>query len=160
MTIHKRILKTVFISMVLCLLLSATLLAQQTDNGSLNGLVSDQNGAVVPGATVAAKSLDTGLVRSTKSDNEGRWTLAALKLGNYEVKVEATGFAPVVQNTQVSASTTTAVDTTLGVVGIGEQVEVKADDQSSIIGDGSGGTPTSTFSVSRSSGHLFRYVIH
>lgn len=146
MTIHKRILNTVFITTAVYLLLSATLFAQQTDNGSLNGSVSDQNGAVVPGATIAAKSVDTGLVRSAKSDSEGRWTIAALKLGNYEVKVEAAGFTPITQNAQVSASTTTTVDTTLGVVGIGEQVEVKADDLTSIIGDGSGGTPTSTFS--------------
>ncbi|HCA57118.1 MAG TPA: hypothetical protein DEP46_03935, partial [Blastocatellia bacterium] len=38
---------------------------QATDNGSLNGTVSDQNGALIPGATVTIKNLTTGLTRTT-----------------------------------------------------------------------------------------------
>lgn len=53
----------------------------QTTTATLLGTVRDQNGAVVSGATVTAKGLDTGLQRSTKTDGEGRFRVGQLAPG-------------------------------------------------------------------------------
>ncbi len=123
--------------------------AQQTDNGSLSGAVTDQNGALVPGAAVTATSLETGLKRQATANDEGRWTIAALKPGNYEITVTAAGFAETKQPATVSASVTTPVDIQLGVSGGETVVDVQADDGTSIVSSGTGGEISSTISGER-----------
>ncbi len=75
----------------LSLLFPATLMAQIT-TGTILGTVSDASGAVLPGATVTATNLDTGLVRATITNEAGAYTLVNLPIGNYQVKVQASGF--------------------------------------------------------------------
>jgi Carboxypeptidase regulatory-like domain/TonB-dependent Receptor Plug Domain len=75
----------------LSLLFPATLIAQIT-TGTILGTVSDASGAVLPGAAVTATNLDTGLVRTTITDEAGNYTLVNLPIGNYQVKVQASGF--------------------------------------------------------------------
>lgn len=104
-----------FILTVLAFSLSLTAIAQQTDNGGLNGTVSDPNGALVPNATVVVTNLGTNAKRTLVTDNEGRWTINVLPLGNYEISVEAAGFQAVRQKAMVVTSQTTNVDTVLGV---------------------------------------------
>lgn len=98
-----------------CLSFSLTLLAQQSDNGGLNGSVTDQNGAIVPNATVIITNLGTNAKRTLTTNEDGRWSIAVLPLGNYEVSAQATGFTAVKQNTTVVTSQTTTVDLQLGV---------------------------------------------
>src|SRR5881394_3698809 len=50
-------------------------------------------GAVVPGATVVAKNVDTGISRTTRSTSEGLYRFDNLPPGVYDVSVEAQGFA-------------------------------------------------------------------
>ncbi len=89
--------------------------AQQTDNGGLTGIVTDSNGAVVPNATVIVTNLGTNAKRTLTTNEEGRWTINVLPLGNYEVSAEAQGFQIVRQRTNVVTSQTTSVDLVLGV---------------------------------------------
>ena len=60
---------------------------------SLSGRVKDPSGAVVEGALVTARHLDTNLPASLNTDSEGRFRFSYLKLGLYEIKVEQKGFA-------------------------------------------------------------------
>jgi hypothetical protein len=60
----------------------------------LTGIVKDESGAVLPGATVTATNTRTGLVRSTVTEADGRFAVPALPVGTYDVKVELAGFAP------------------------------------------------------------------
>src|SRR5450755_2102059 len=62
-------------------------------SASLSGIVTDQSGAAVSAAAVAARNLDTGLLRSTVTDQAGRYQLLALPVGRYEVRVRKDGFA-------------------------------------------------------------------
>jgi carboxypeptidase family protein/TonB-dependent receptor-like protein len=55
----------------------------------LRGTVRDATGMVVPDATVAAVSLDTGVSRITRTDSEGRYTIAALPPGRYRASATA-----------------------------------------------------------------------
>src|SRR4030095_14402292 len=64
----------------------------QTFRGKISGTVSDQTGAVVPGAKVVAKNLGTGIERVTTTDAEGAYTIPEIPIGNYEIRAEQSGF--------------------------------------------------------------------
>lgn len=77
----------------LALLLVAAVPAQaQFDRGTISGTVKDQQGAVVPGVTVTATSVETGQARTTVTDGTGFYTFPNLQLGRYDVAVELPGF--------------------------------------------------------------------
>jgi len=75
--------------------------AQQAAVATLRGIVTDPNGAVVVGATVRATQTATGTSRETQTNDEGVYVLPNLTPGEYEVRVEATGFAVKVSKSPV-----------------------------------------------------------
>lgn len=76
---------------VLTLMAPLAARAQQT-LGSINGAVVDQSNAVVVGATVEARNVNTGLVVTTKSQNDGSFNMVNLPIGTYEVSITKEGF--------------------------------------------------------------------
>jgi hypothetical protein len=72
------------------LMVSAPVLAQST--AVLRGTVTDPAGAIVPNATVKVRDQATSLERTTQTDGEGNYQLAALPVGTYRVEVQAQGF--------------------------------------------------------------------
>src|SRR6202161_4042153 len=66
--------------------------AQGETTSAIVGQVWDTTNAVVPGVTVSIVNLKTGLRRSAKSDDAGRFNFPQLKPGNYSVRAEAQGF--------------------------------------------------------------------
>jgi len=74
---------------------SPAVFAQTSTTGSLIGTVTDPSGGVVSGATVTVRSLATGQSRSTKTGNDGSYTVSLLTPGNYSVHFEASGFKSV-----------------------------------------------------------------
>src|ERR1041385_6758963 len=103
----------------LLLILSLTLVTSaQTFRGTILGTVSDPNGALVTGAKVTVRNTNTGLERSTTTDDSGNYTVAELPIGPYEVRVEQTGFvASVVSNVAVEVASERRVDVKLNVAG-------------------------------------------
>src|SRR6266404_4064397 len=116
--------------------------AQDLDNVTIAGKVADQNGAVVPGATVTATLVATKVERTVVTDGDGNYKLIQLSPGVYNIKASFTGFASeekinlntiAAQNVQldfilkpatvaaeavvVSAAEPTQIDTTRTVVG-------------------------------------------
>ncbi len=82
----------------------ALLRGQETvHHASVSGRVLDPSGAVVSGATVVARNVDTNLVNASVSDREGRFRLPYLKIGAYEIKVSQTGFADSVRSLTLGA---------------------------------------------------------
>ncbi len=67
--------------------------AQDLDNVAIAGRVMDQNGAVIPGASVTATLLKTKTERTVTANDEGRYTIIQLEPGIYSVKVSFTNFA-------------------------------------------------------------------
>ncbi len=122
-----------FILILFYLLISVSIFAQQTDNGSITGVVTDTTGAIIPNAAVTVKSLDTGSSRKIISNEEGRWTIQSLLPGNYQVTVDVAGFKPTVKNLIVSASNTANADITLGVGDVSGIVTVEGTDGNSQI---------------------------
>jgi hypothetical protein len=70
--------------------------AQQ--NSEISGIITDQSGAVVPGAHVTLTNPATGAVVTTDSNDTGLFTFPALNIGTYDLKVTAKGFQTYVDN--------------------------------------------------------------
>src|SRR6478735_3645315 len=64
----------------------------QTFRGGINGTVTDQSGAVVPGATVEATEPATGVSRKAITSSAGEYSFQDMQLGAYTIKVSVTGF--------------------------------------------------------------------
>ncbi|MGA8102668.1 MAG: carboxypeptidase-like regulatory domain-containing protein, partial [Candidatus Acidiferrales bacterium] len=60
--------------------------------GSISGVVTDPSGAVVPRTTVNITNVDTGVVRTVTTNDEGIYSFLALPVGRYTLSVAATGF--------------------------------------------------------------------
>ncbi len=67
--------------------------AQDLDEVSFSGVVADANGAVIPGASVTARLVNTGAERATVTDGGGRYRLVELQPGAYTLRAERAGFA-------------------------------------------------------------------
>jgi outer membrane receptor protein involved in Fe transport len=67
--------------------------AQDLDNVTINGRVTDENGAIVPGATVTAVLQSTNEERTVQANDEGRYRIIELNPGTYTVRVSTAGFA-------------------------------------------------------------------
>src|SRR5579862_7426004 len=66
--------------------------AQGDTTSSIFGQVTDATSAAIPGATISVANRETGLQRTAKTDQEGRFNFAQLPPGVYSVKAEADGF--------------------------------------------------------------------
>jgi len=103
--------------------------AQQI-TGSIRGTVVDPSGAVVSGATVSARQIETGLTRTAVTDRVGAYVVLELPVGHYEVQVEARGFQKYIQQGIVlDVNETASVPVRLSVGAETEQVQVHADAQ-------------------------------
>ncbi|HEU0120863.1 MAG TPA: TonB-dependent receptor [Bryobacteraceae bacterium] len=71
--------------------------AQEVTAG-IYGVVQDATAAVVPGASLVVRNVDTGLSRQTTSDESGNYSFVLLPIGTYAVTAEAQGFKKVVTN--------------------------------------------------------------
>src|SRR5438105_11397340 len=67
----------------------------QTTGGSVVGVVSDGQGGVLPGVTLTVRNAETGVVRTAVTEGDGRYRLAGLEPGRYDLKAELSGFAPI-----------------------------------------------------------------
>ncbi|MGD0734680.1 MAG: TonB-dependent receptor [Terracidiphilus sp.] len=99
----------------------------QTFRGGINGTVTDQSGAVVPGALVSAVEDATNTTYKTVSSSAGEFSFANLPLGTYTVSVSASGFKSVkIDKVPITAATNYSMPVKLAVASAGETVEVTA----------------------------------
>jgi hypothetical protein len=107
------------------LLLSNVAVFGQGVRGSLTGLVKDQNGAAILGATVAVKNVATGEEFRASTDSQGAFTFPSLAPGKYMATIEASGFKRTeVQEITVEVSQIAKIDVALEVGAVTEQVTV------------------------------------
>ena len=124
----KQILKNRLFSWILIAALcgNAAIYAQSV-LGTVSGQVSDSSGAVVPGATVTAESLSTGLSRSAVASDEGEYRIALLPAGEYRVTVEMSGFKKAVEpSLSINVGQDARLDFELQVGEIAEEVVVES----------------------------------
>lgn len=113
--------------LVLALVLAARAGAQERF-GTLQGRVTDQQGASVPGVSVSVTSLSTGETRTFVTDADGRFVASDLNPGRYKVVFELSGFTRV-EHPDVSVLLGRAfeVNAGLSVAGVTETVQVTAE---------------------------------
>ncbi|HEV7500605.1 MAG TPA: carboxypeptidase-like regulatory domain-containing protein, partial [Vicinamibacteria bacterium] len=114
------------LSVLLAFATAGPLWAQST--ASLQGTVTDAQGAVVPGASVTASNPATGVLRSALTDNAGYYQMAALPVGTYQVEARLTGFQPrVLKGIALEVARTAVVNVQLSVSTVSEVVAVTAE---------------------------------
>ena len=124
LTAHRRLL---FLALVFALLFAPSTLAQ-TVTGTIQGTVTDSRGAVLPGADVVIRNLETGQERNLKTGGEGTYVAPFLPLGKYTVTVTSAGFNKVAQeNIEVTLNQTRVINFTLQPSSVTEAVVVTSD---------------------------------
>ena len=96
-------------------------------SGSITGVVSDSNGAVVPNASVTLTSKANGSTSTTTSSGDGVYRFVLLQPGSYTVKASAANFSERSLEVGVQVGRTTDANFTLGVGGVSTTVEVTAE---------------------------------
>ena len=103
----------------------ATPAMAQTTNGVISGIINDAQGGVLPGVTVTGRNIDTGITRTVVTEGDGRFRLAALPPGRYELAAELAGFGPVnVPALTLNTGTEVTRNITMQVQGLSESVTV------------------------------------
>ena len=102
--------------------------AQSTTDGAIIGDVTDQSGAIIPGAKVTAHNLGTDSISTGTTDDNGRYVIAHLPPGVYSVEVSVPDFAPYrVTRVTVEVGRATVIDAKLNVKTATETVVATAE---------------------------------
>ena len=116
------------IRIAICGLIMGFFAFGQTDRGTITGTISDPAGAVLAGAPIEARNVETGTAYPAVSTSTGNYTIVQLPLGTYELTVTVPGFKKFIrQNLRVQAAQTLPVDVTLEVGAATESVTVSAE---------------------------------
>src|SRR5688572_21457359 len=101
--------------------------AAQTTS-TIAGRVTDQSGGVLPGVTVTVRDLGTRFTRTVTTGAEGRFTLASLPAGVYQLTAELQGFrTAVVNEVRTTVGESVELTLTLPVGGLAERVTIVAE---------------------------------
>lgn len=99
----------------------------QVTTGTIFGMISDDAGAAIVGAEVIVKNVGTGITHTTTSDQQGRYRVADLGIGNYEVQIAKQGFAKAVRTgLTLTVGSQNVVDVSLQVGQTQETITVEA----------------------------------
>lgn len=116
-----------FLILFMLLALEVPVAQAQVLYGSIIGTVSDPSGAVVPKAEVNAVNPQTGETRNAIADDGGRYTIANILPGTYEIHVSAPGFNKVTaSNVVATINTVTRFDVQLQVGSQAQAIDVSA----------------------------------
>jgi hypothetical protein len=103
-------------------------LAAQVETATISGTATDSSGAALVGATVQAKNVGTNITQSTVSDSAGRYRIADLPIGTYEVRTSLSGFQTVVhKGITLTVGADLVVDFSLPVGQVSQTVNVESE---------------------------------
>ena len=112
---------------LLIVLLAAPGLFAQLETARITGTVTDESGAIIPGAQVTVVHLETNRRIAASTGQDGRYLSALLPVGSYRVEVESSGFKHAVRTgVTIEVQQTAVVDFRLEVGSVSERVEVAA----------------------------------
>ena len=125
--LSRRVAKVTSHALVFTMLVPTLALAQGT-RGTIDGQITDQNGAAVSGATVKLINLGTKLeVRTVQTGDDGRYQLLELEPAVYDVVITSSGFAEKrLSSVKVEPNRNLQLDISLGAAGAAESVNVTA----------------------------------
>jgi hypothetical protein len=100
----------------------------QVSSGKIVGLVQDNSAGVLPGATIVARNLATGVSRDATTNDRGRYEIAGLQPGRYQVEAELTGFRRTSQGpVAVTVNEETRLDFVLQLGEVAENITVQGE---------------------------------
>ncbi|HEX7334215.1 MAG TPA: TonB-dependent receptor [Pyrinomonadaceae bacterium] len=114
------------IALPISLLLAIAVSTRAQSTASIDGQVFDQQGAVVSGVRITAKSPAIGVERVATSDQKGRYQVAALPVGDYSIGASASGFKTRVLELRIEVGRRITQDLKLEVGDVSEQVTVSS----------------------------------
>jgi hypothetical protein len=115
------------VTKVLLVLLFATAVHGQVERGTVTGLITDSSSAVVVGARISIRNVSTNVETKTLSNAAGIYYLPSLPPGQYELRVEHTGFKPeVISDIHLLANLTATFNVTLQLGETTQAVTVQA----------------------------------
>jgi outer membrane receptor protein involved in Fe transport len=96
--------------------------------GAIQGTVSDESGAALPGVAVTVRNTATGVARETLTDSKGLYRAPLLPVGSYEVVATLSGFASTRRpSLTLTIGQSLTVDIILKVASVAEEITVSAD---------------------------------
>jgi len=112
----------------------------QSNTGSITGVVTDPNGAVVPSMTVTITNQGTNETRTVTTDSQGRYDVPSISTGIYSVAASGSGFETTkVTDLRLAVGERARADITLSVSGTSVEVQVvdqtRVDTETSTVGD-------------------------
>jgi hypothetical protein len=114
-----------YILAVAAVLSFTAVLSAQTTFATITGTATDASGATVPGVTVTATNIESGIPTSVQSNEAGVYTLAQLKEGTYTVRAQRPGFKEfVAENVVLRARDYRRLDVLLEVGAVDTKIEV------------------------------------
>lgn len=105
---------TVALAIVLGIVFAVSTFAQQ-ESGQINGVVKDQNEAVIPGALVTVRNTGTNAARTVTTDDEGSYLVTNLQPAAYEVSASKQGFQDARETVQVTVGSRITLNLIAGV---------------------------------------------
>lgn len=119
--------KRPWVGAVLIVLIVASLAAAQTPQGGIAGTVTDESGAVLPGATVTVVLGTTKETRTAVSDSSGRYRFNNLPVGVYSIQAELSGFGSVkIESYKLSIGQSTILDIKMKIATVATEITVTA----------------------------------
>jgi Carboxypeptidase regulatory-like domain len=117
------------VALAACVLCLGAAVFAQTVTGTLQGTVKDPNGAVLPGATVALRNVETGQERTMTTNEDGSYSATFLPIGRYNVTATGQGFGSVRrEGVEVLLNQNVVADFTLSPT-VGETVTVTTNEE-------------------------------
>ena len=118
--------KPAFRSLLLIAFAVAALFAQ-VEQATVTGTVTDQSGAVVPGAKVVVENTATGVAARTETNSEGNYRVPYLHPGIYDVSVESQGFQKArVAKINLTVGLIATIDVKLEIGAVANEIRVEA----------------------------------
>lgn len=114
------------VAMLLGAVIYSSAQVTSVNGGSIQGTITDPSGAVVPGATIVIRGVDTGSKKTLTTDSAGFYSVGPLNPGNYNVTVTQTGFTTLSVSTVVRTGTATTGSFKLQLGGSAVVVEVSS----------------------------------
>src|SRR5882672_932499 len=116
----------ILLAYLLCAISSSGLAQSLGSAGTVNGVVSDPNGAVIAGATVVIQNSVTGYRRAATTDAAGAFRFSDVPQNNYQLTVSASGFSPASQSLAVRTSVPISVNIPLIVGDVGAEMTIES----------------------------------
>lgn len=112
----------------LAVIVSAGSLSAQSTTGTIQGVITDNQKAVIPGVTVTVRHVATNSTRTLITEANGSYRFLNMPVGDYELVVELGGFSKYVRSgITLSLNQDAVVDVELQPASVSESIEVRSD---------------------------------